>query len=182
MVGFFVGLICPGLLRAEDSPQPTTTVQGQFVKISADPGSGQITEMSSPLAPANLVATYGFLNEGFGIVSPYIPCRRINEQWKEAVSPTGQTAWGFSYDCEGANIDGLHITRTMEPLTDEASLRVNWKIENKGQQCQWIAPWMRNDCAPGGSFSLTAAGQSRNRAGFPFGPSPKGRAPAPRRK
>jgi len=128
--------------------------QGQFLSVTLPQDlGGRISEFRIKSAAANLAGELGLLNEGFGIASPYIPSRRVNEKLEQTAGEAGAVTWLYSYDCEGPNIDGLHVIRTIQPLADEASLRVVWRIENKGNQSHWIAPWVRNDAAPGGVFS-----------------------------
>ena len=92
------------------------------------------------------------MQEGFGVGSYYVPNRRLNERF-EILEEFERPVLKYSYDCDGPNIRGLHVTRLMEPLPDAASMRVTWTIENQGEERQWIAPWVRNTVAPGGSVS-----------------------------
>lgn len=124
------------------------------VTLPADNG-GRIEDFRIKSAPSNLAGSMGLLNEGFGIASPYIPSRRINERLekRDAGDPEKSAVWVYSYDCDGPHIKGLHVARSIEPVPDESSVRIRWRIENKGQESHWISPWVRNDVAPGGVFS-----------------------------
>lgn len=129
-------------------------VQGTYLDVTIAPGEGGVIHRFAHRAvPGNLAGAGGILQEGFGVPSPYVPNRRLNEQLEIVDAIADRPVMRYSYDCEGGNIRGLHVTRTMEPLIDEASLRVTWRIENRGTEAQWVAPWVRNDVAPGGSFS-----------------------------
>ncbi len=98
----------------------------------------------------NAVGANGLLLEGFGIPSHYVPNRRVNEKLESLDEFKDRPVLRFSYNCEGPNIEGLHVVRIMEPLPDEASMRVTWTVENKGTDEQWLSPWVRNDLQPGG--------------------------------
>ena len=94
---------------------------------------------------ANLAGEAGLVQEGFGVGSYYVPNRRLNERLEMLDQDSGRPILQYRYECDGPNIKGLHVTRLMEPLPDESSMRITWTIENKGDETQWIAPWMRND-------------------------------------
>ncbi|MCC6795069.1 MAG: DUF4091 domain-containing protein [Candidatus Hydrogenedentes bacterium] len=100
----------------------------------------------------NQAAHDGLLLEGFGIGNFYVPNRRLNESLVVVDTIKDRPVLQYTYDCDGPNIKGLRVTRTMEPLLDQASVRVRLRIENKGTEDQWVAPWVRNELAPGGKF------------------------------
>ena len=100
----------------------------------------------------NQAAHDGLLLEGFGIGNFYVPNRRLNESLEVLDTIKDRPVLQYTYDCDGPNIKGLRVTRTMEPLLDQASVRVRLRIENKGTEDQWVAPWVRNELAPGGKF------------------------------
>jgi hypothetical protein len=58
----------------------------------------------------------------------------------------------YTYDCDGPNINGLTVTRIMEPMLDESSIRVQWKVRNKGKGDVYAAPWVRSEAIPGGKL------------------------------
>ncbi|GMV99116.1 MAG: hypothetical protein AMXMBFR84_02550 [Candidatus Hydrogenedentota bacterium] len=121
-------------------------VTGNGFLLKLDPGEG---------APAheltfngkNWAAGLGVAWEGFGVGSYYVPNRHLNETVKTAGS-----GLAYDYDCDGPNITGLHATRTLEPVTDSTALKVGWRVEHKGKEDQWVAPWVRHDVAPGGAL------------------------------
>jgi len=129
-------------------------ISGRYMQLLMAPGDGGVIHQMRLLTGAqNLVGPAGILLEGFGVASPYVPNRRLNETL-EALEEFGERpVLRFSYDCQGPNIDGLHVTRLMEPLPDEAALRVTWTVENRGTESQWVAPWIGNDVLPGGGIS-----------------------------
>ena len=129
-------------------------ISGKYMQLLMAPEDGGVIHQMRLLTGAqNLVGPAGILLEGFGVASPYVPNRRLNEKL-EALEEFGERpVLRFSYDCQGPNIDGLHVTRLMEPLPDEAALRVTWTVENRGAEAQWVAPWIGNDVLPGGQIS-----------------------------
>jgi len=128
-------------------------VQGEYLVLVLAPGeAGTITEFAHRATVGNFAGEGGLLQEGFGVGSFYVPNRRLNEKLEIVDAIQERPVVRYSYDCDGPNIRGLHVTRTMEPIPDEASLRVTWRIENRGHEAQWVAPWVRNEIAPGGRF------------------------------
>lgn len=128
-------------------------VQGEYLDVGIAPGEGgTLGHFAHRGAVGNFAGGDGLLQEGFGVASLYVPNRRLNEQLETLDSIVNRPVITYAYDCDGPNIRGLHVTRTMEPLPDQASLRVTWKVENRGNEAQWVAPWVRNDVAPGGSW------------------------------
>ncbi|HUW60472.1 MAG TPA: DUF4091 domain-containing protein [Candidatus Bathyarchaeia archaeon] len=129
-------------------------VEGDYLTLLIAPGEGgAIAELGLRATVGNFAGQGGLLMEGFGVGSYYVPNRRLNEQLEVDEAITERPVLYYSYDCDGPNIRGLHVIRTMEPIPDEASIRVQWKVVNKGDESQWIAPWVRNSTAPGGKFS-----------------------------
>ena len=128
-------------------------VEGRHVAVTIAPdGGGVVEEFDLLNTPGGLAGAEGLLKEGFGVGSDYVPNRRLNERL-EILDEAERPIIIYSYDCNGPNIEGLHVTRRMEPLPDEASMRVTWTVENRGEEAQWIAPWVENDVAPGGKVS-----------------------------
>lgn len=150
-------LFCAALLvaaTAYGAASPTdAALAGPYLSIAPLSDGGQIHDFRIA-GGVNLAGSLGFLIEGFGFANPYVPSRRINENLEETTLSPGM-GWVYSYDCEGSTVGGLHVTRTMELAPNEASLRVRWRIENKGNESRWIAPWVRNDVTPGGTFSAS---------------------------
>lgn len=129
-------------------------ISGHYMQVRLSPDDGgTIHSMRLLTGAENLVGPAGILLEGFGVPSRYVPNRRVNEQLEALEEHPDRPVLRFSYDCEGPNIQGLHVTRIMEPLPDEASMRVTWMVENRGKEDQWIAPWIGNDLLPGGDVS-----------------------------
>jgi len=128
-------------------------VQGDYVALTLSPDdAGTVGEFGLRATVGNYAGGDGLLQEGFGVANPYVPNRRLNEKLEVDETVTDRPVIHYSYDCDGPNIRGLHVTRVMEPLPHEASLRVRWRIENRGDERQWTTPWVRNDVAPGGRF------------------------------
>ena len=128
-------------------------VEGNLIRVFLSPnGHGTLEELTLLSTGHDVSAGDGLLLEGFGVPSAYVPGRRFNESLTIDEAITDRPVLKYSYDCEGANISGLHIERTIEPMLDEASVRVKWKLEHRGKEQQWVAPWIRNEVAPGGLF------------------------------
>ncbi len=126
-------------------------ISGNYIQIKLSPKDGGVVELMRLLTGSpNAVGANGLLLEGFGIPSHYVPNRRVGEKLEALDESKDRPIIRFSYNCEGPNIEGLHVTRIMEPLPDEASMRVTWTVENKGTDEQWLSPWVRNDLQPGG--------------------------------
>jgi len=128
-------------------------IPGRHFVIRVSPGNGAGAELFRLNASQmNQSAHDGLLLEGFGIGNFYVPNRRLNESLQVLESVTDRPVLQYTYECDGPNIRGLRVTRTMEPLLDEASVRVRLRVENRGTEDQWVAPWVRNELAPGGKF------------------------------
>ncbi len=128
-------------------------VRGNYTEFRVAPGEGACVERFGSIASGtNQAGGDGLLMEGFGVGNFYVPNRRLNERLEVLDSVSDRPVLRYSYDCDGPNIRGLHVTRTMEPLPDEASIRVTWRIENRGDEDQWVSPWVRNQILPGGTF------------------------------
>lgn len=125
-------------------------IESKYLKIGAHPAEGGILEMFSLLAaPDNLAGPGGLLEEGFGVHSPYIPNRRTNATMEVLDAVADYPVLHYSYDCEGPNISGLHVTRKMELHPEESSVKVSWTVENRGKERQWVSPWVRCDVSAG---------------------------------
>lgn len=121
-------------------------IQGQYLEWNFAPDEGGILSVLGILgSDENLAGEAGLLQEGFGVGSYYLPNRRLNERLEIVDPNSSQPMLRYIYDCDGPNIKGLKATRTMEPLPDEMSMRITWMIENKGDESQWISPWVRNE-------------------------------------
>lgn len=129
-------------------------VEGKQLRVVVSPSAGgAITQMSFIGATSNMAGGNGLLQEGFGVASYYVPNRRINTKLEVDEQQNARPVITYSYDCDGPNISGLHVIRVVEPLPDEASVRVTWTIANLGKERQWVAPWVRNEVAAGGSVT-----------------------------
>lgn len=127
-------------------------IQGNYLEFRVAPADGAgVEKFAYPGAP-NASGGDGLLLEGFGIGNFYVPNRRLNERLEIVESIADRPVLRYTYECDGPNIRGLYVTRTMEPLPDEASVRVTLRIDNKGDEDQWVAPWIRNELRPGGAF------------------------------
>jgi hypothetical protein len=125
-------------------------IQSNYVKLGAHPAEGGVLESFSLLAsPDNLAGPGGLLEEGFGLYSPYLPNRRLNIKMEVLDEFTDRPVLQYSYDCDGPNISGLHVTRRMELYPEESSVRVTWTVENRGTERHWVAPWVRCDVSAG---------------------------------
>jgi hypothetical protein len=132
--------------------QEEMEIKGNYLRLMVDPAyGGAIQDFGLVAAPGNLAGGDGLMQEGFGVGSYYVPNRRLNEKWEVLEQYADRPVISYTYDCDGPNIRGLRVTRIMEPLPDESSVRVTWTVENKGEERQWVAPWVCNHVAPGGS-------------------------------
>ncbi len=139
---------CSGVSVVNEEVQ----VAGDFLRIEVDPSQGgAMTKLGFVAKEHNLAGPEGLLVEGFGVGSPYVPNRRLNERMEIVDDIPDRPQIRFSYDCDGPNIKGLHSQRTVEPMLHDASIRVTWTVENRGAESQWVAPWVRNTVAPGGT-------------------------------
>jgi len=142
---FSSGVACAAV--ADDD----VVIEGRYLKLRVSPdAAGTVGELGLCATVGNFAGEDGLLQEGFGVGSFYVPNRRLNETLEVLDEIAERPVLRYSYDCDGPNIHGLRVTRTMEALPEEASLRVHWRIENKGDERQWVAPWVRNSVAPGG--------------------------------
>lgn len=135
-------------LAADDMDIETARLR---LQIPAD-GTGTVGWFGAAGGQGNVAAGDGMFQEGFGIGSFYVPNRRLNARLEILEDVRDRPAFQYRYDCDGPNIRGLQVTRLMEVMPDEASVRVRWTVENKGDEDHWIAPWVRNDVAPGGTL------------------------------
>lgn len=121
-------------------------IQGNFLEwyFAKDDG-GILSSLNILGSEVNLAGEEGLAQEGFGVGSHYVPNRRLNEKLEILEQASSRPMLRYQYDCDGPNIKGLHVSRMMEPLPEESSMRITWTVENKGDEDQWIAPWIRND-------------------------------------
>ena len=150
--------ICLGavLITASASAERLTH-EGSYLRLEATGGAlGTMPVLGPAGSDRNFAAGRGLLQEGFGVGSYYVPNRRVNERMEELEGTGGGPVWRYTYDCQGPNINGLHVRRDVEPIAGEASVRVHWRVEHRGDEELWVAPWVRQDVAPGGSYTDAA--------------------------
>ena len=152
-VAFGMLVVCAALGSSAAVVTENATLEGEYLKVVVSPNHGAVTEFGPRTPAGNYAAEGGLADEGFGVGNPYVPNRRVHEKLDTVENSVNPLALQYSYDCEGPNIKGLHVTRTMELMPNEASFRVQWTIENKGAEGQWVAPWVRNPIALGGKNS-----------------------------
>lgn len=129
------------------------TIEGDYIKSHyTRDNAGALLDLTLLSSTHNVAAGDGLMQEGFGVPSAYVPNRRVNETFSIVDSISDRPVLEYVYDCQGPNITGLHVTRTIEPMVHESSIRVKWKLEHKGAEQLWISPWVRNETAPGGAF------------------------------
>ncbi len=153
-----LGLLTAVLLVGTAAATPITEdvqVEGHYLRLGIPPAGGVLKDFGLLANPVNHAGPNGLLLEGFGVGSYYVPNRRLNEKTELLTQPDGVPAILFAYDCDGPNIRGLHVERLIEAFPNETSLRITWTIENRGAEQQWVAPWVRNDTAVGGTVSKT---------------------------
>jgi hypothetical protein len=130
------------------------SIAGQYLKFVVAPNDGAvITQFGHTATVGDYAGEYGLLLDGFGVGNPYVPQVRSNETLEIDESVPDRPVLRYTYDSQGANIKNFHVVRTIEPLPNEASIRVRWRVENKGDEKQWVVPWVRNDILPGGKFN-----------------------------
>ncbi len=130
-------------------------IQGHYLEWFFAPDDGGVLNALKILGgEQNLAGDEGMLQEGFGVGSYYVPNRRLNEKLEMVDQASGRPMLRYRYDCDGPNIKGLQVSRLMEPLPEESSIRVVWTIENKGDESQWIAPWVRNEMRVGAASRM----------------------------
>lgn len=136
-------------LFAQTLADDDVEIQGTFLEwYFAKDNGGILSSLHFSGGEMNLAGEEGLAQEGFGVGSHYVPNRRLNEKLEMLEQASAKPMLRYQYDCDGPNIQGLHVTRLMEPLPDESSMRVTWTIENKGKESQWIAPWVKHDVRP----------------------------------
>ncbi len=127
-------------------------IEGNLLKILVGPdGGAPIEDMALIATGKDAAAGDGLIQEGFGVASYYMPNRRLNESLEVVESVADRPVLRYTYECDGPNIKGLFVTRMMEPMPNEASVKVTWRIENRGTATQWVAPWVRNPIRIGGT-------------------------------
>ncbi len=130
-------------------------IEGHYLEWMFAPHDGGILNTLRLKGGAvNFAGDAGLLQEGFGVGSHYVPNRRLNERLEIVDTDSDRPMLRYRYDCDGPNIKGLRVTRLMEPLPDETSMRITWTIENTGDESQWVAPWVRNDMRASGNNLL----------------------------
>ena len=146
---FCFGLCLPGnaVPLTEDAE-----IDGHYLSVDIPAHGGILSHLVLKASPGDIAGDTGLTEEGFGIANPYVPCRRLNEKTEMVDTIKDRPVIRYEYDCEGSNIDGLHVIKTIEPYPNQASIRVTWRVENRGQERHWVAPWVRNPVHPGGSF------------------------------
>lgn len=128
-------------------------VENEYIRFIIDPkAGGTLTHFGFRGDSRNFALGPGLIQEGFGVGSRYVPNRRLNERLDVLDDIPDRPMLRYDYDCDGPNIRGLHVQRLIEPLKGEASLRVTWRIDNRGNETHWVAPWVRNFVAPGGTL------------------------------
>lgn len=138
------------------SIQNETEVKSQYMWLKIDPANqGVITQLGLINPPDNISGPLGMFQEGFGVGSFYVPNRKINEQWEQNTLPDGVKEINYTYNCEGPNIQGLKVKRTMQLSPCEAGLSIKLEVKNEGTESQWIAPWVANSINPGGKWNET---------------------------
>jgi hypothetical protein len=135
---------------AADAPM----LSSPYMMLMASPEGGTVSELRLEPTSGNLAGGAGLFQEGFGVGSYYVPNRRLNEEVKVSKIPGGNLLF-YAYDCDGPNIRGFHVTRSIEVPDDASIASVHWTVENRGKEPQWLAPWVKNDLAPGGSYEST---------------------------
>lgn len=138
------------------SIQGETEVKSQYMWLKIDPSKqGVLTQLGLINPPDNISGPLGMFQEGFGVGSFYVPNRKINEQWEQSTLPDGTKEIRYTYDCEGPNIQGLKVKRTIQLSPLVAGLSIKLEVKNKGTESQWIAPWVANSINPGGKWNET---------------------------
>lgn len=138
------------------SIQTETEIKSQYFWLKIDPAKqGVITQLGLINPPDNISGPLGMFQEGFGVGSFYVPNRKVNEQWEQNTLPDGTKEIIYTYNCEGPNIQGLKVKRTMQLSPREAGLSIKLEVKNEGTESQWIAPWVANSINPGGKWNET---------------------------
>ncbi len=150
---FFIVMLVASACAVAAPVTEDVEIPSKYYVLRVAPGGGAGVELFRlNTSKMNQAAHDGLLLEGFGIGNFYVPNRRLNESLEVLDTIKDRPVLQYTYECDGPNIRGLRVTRTMEPLLDQASVRVRLRIENKGDEDQWVAPWVRNELAPGGKF------------------------------
>lgn len=127
-------------------------IKNEILSLRVDPTKdGTVSGFTLLATGDNLAGAEGLFMEGFGVANPYVPNRRLNAWWDRSNEYPDRQSYRFSYDCDGGNIAGLHVERIMDLFPDVASVRMTWRISNRGQQRQWLAPWVRYPVWAGGA-------------------------------
>lgn len=156
---FFISLFATTwlLLKVNSFTEVITNpieVRSNYIWLKIDPNNeGVISELGLISPPDNISGPLGMFQEGFGVGSFYVPNRKTNEKWETIPRTDGFKEIRYSYDCEGPNIQGLSVTRTILISPYEAGITVKLRVVNKGNESQWIAPWVANSINPGGKWT-----------------------------
>ncbi|NLN92289.1 MAG: DUF4091 domain-containing protein [Candidatus Hydrogenedens sp.] len=152
--GVIISLLIASCAFAGTPVNEEVHIEGKYLEWSFLPEDGGILSGLNTLGSLfNLSAQEGLLQEGFGVGSYYLPNRRLNERL-EILDRSGSPIITSSYECDGPNIKGLTVSKLIEPLVNESSIRVTWTVKNEGGESQWIAPWVRNAIERGRSARL----------------------------
>ena len=150
----YLAVSCLALVATAAVINEEIEIQGHLIELGMSPDAGGMLHTFGLLStPTNFAGPDGLLQEGFGVGNFYVPNRRLNEKMEALDGILDRPVLQYSYDCDGPNIQGLQVTRRLELLPDEASVRVTWTVKNNGKERQWVSPWVRNDVTPGGSVS-----------------------------
>ncbi|MGC9052505.1 MAG: hypothetical protein ACP5KS_01340, partial [Candidatus Hydrogenedens sp.] len=131
-----------------------TEVKSHYMWLKIDPAKqGVITQLGLTNPADNIAGPLGMFQEGFGVGNFYVPNRKINEQWEQSTLPDGTKEFRYTYNCEGPNIQGLKVKRTIQLSPFVAGLSIKLEVKNEGNESQWIAPWVANSINPGGKWN-----------------------------
>lgn len=136
--------------RAQAPLDTSLDLNGRYLNTTFDPEAGGVlSRFAAPGSDHDAAAGNGLVQEGFGTPSLYVPNRRLNAA-ATAHGLGGDVPYiQYEYDCDGPNIRGIRVTRTVHARRDEASVKVTMRLDHRGNAEQWIAPWVRCDVGPG---------------------------------
>ncbi len=126
-------------------------VKNDLILLRLDPSQeGAVSGFTVLATGSNLVGAEGLFMEGFGVANPYVPNRRLNAWWDRSNETQDRQSYRYSYDCDGGNIAGLHVERILEVFPGTSLVHMTWRVSNKGEQRQWLSPWVRFPVKGGG--------------------------------